>query len=253
MKDLNKSTCILLLGGVGSRYSNINEPPKQLIKIYKRTLIENILIHLKKNGINNFILPLGYKKDYFYKFFKTKKKIGKYYIKLSKEIDENMGSKSINLNLFDAGKNTTKLTRIKKSLNFVKSNFFFVTYGDGLANINIRNIYKMHLKTGKSVVSSTKINSQYGHLKTNKINNVIKFVEKPILDMPINIGYYLFNKDFFIKNYSKNKELESEFLKAIVKKKKLVTYLHQGFFFNIDKKIDLVKLKKEKKIFIKDF
>ena len=104
-----------------------------------------------------------------------------------------------------------------------------------------------------SEIGAMLVHIEYGHLKTNKINNVIKFVEKPILDMPINIGYYLFNKDFFIKNYSKNKELESEFLKAIVKKKKLVTYLHQGFFFNIDKKIDLVKLKKEKKIFIKDF
>ena len=74
MKNLKEVTCILLLGGIGSRYSNINEPPKQLIKINKRTLIENIIIHLKKNGIKNFILPLGYKKNYFYNFFKNKKK-----------------------------------------------------------------------------------------------------------------------------------------------------------------------------------
>ena len=74
MPNLKESTCILLLGGMGSRYSSVNEPPKQLIKIFKRTLIENIIINLKKGGIKNFILPLGYKKKYFYDFFKKKKK-----------------------------------------------------------------------------------------------------------------------------------------------------------------------------------
>ena len=75
MNSLNNLSCILLLGGKGTRYSKLNEPPKQLIKIYKRTLIENILILMKKNGISNFILPLGYKKKYFYDFFLKRKEL----------------------------------------------------------------------------------------------------------------------------------------------------------------------------------
>ena len=71
--------------------------------------------------------------------------------------------------------------------------------------------------------------------------------------MPINIGYYLFKKDSFNENYSKKKELENHFLNDIVKKQKIATYIHKGFFFNIDKKIDLVKLKREKKQIIKNF
>lgn len=69
MKIVNKLSCILLLGGKGTRYSKLDETPKQLIKIYKKTLIENIIIQMMNNGINNFIFPLGYKKKYFYDFF----------------------------------------------------------------------------------------------------------------------------------------------------------------------------------------
>ena len=186
-------------------------------------------------------------------FLKKKKKIGIYnfsLINLKKRLNTNT---DINIHLLDAGKKTSKLTRIKKSLKYVKSNIFFVTYGDGLANIDIKKVFNLHLKTKKSIISSTKINSQYGHLKIDRNCNVSKFIEKPVLEMPINIGYYVFNKNFFLKNYSQKKELEDDFLKDIVKNKKLATYVHNGFFFNIDKKIDLIKLKKEKKKIIKNF
>ena len=65
---------VILIGGMGSRFSKINESPKQLIKLNKRSLLENLIISLVKNGINNFALPLGYKQNFFKKFFKKKKK-----------------------------------------------------------------------------------------------------------------------------------------------------------------------------------
>ena len=253
MKSLNNLSCIILLGGKGSRYSKLNEPPKQLIKIYKRTLIENILILMKKNGISNFILPLGYKKKYFYDFFFKKKKIGKYKLNLIISNNDNLKNNSINLSFFDAGKNVSKLTRIKKSLRYINTDIFFVTYGDGISDINLSNIYKLHIKTKKLILSSTRIKSQYGHLDINKNKLVKNFFEKPILSMPINIGYYLFTKSIFNKYYSKNYELETSFLNRIIKEKKLLSYFHKGYFFNIDKKIDLLKIRKENKKFIKIF
>ena len=253
MKSLNNLSCIILLGGKGTRYSKLNEPPKQLIKIYKRTLIENILILMKKNGISNFILPLGYKKKYFYDFFFNKKKIGKYNLNLIKSNNIKVKKNNINLKLFDAGKNTSKLNRIKKSLTHIKDNDFIVTYGDGISDINFANIYRLHHKTKKIIVSCVKIKSQYGHLRIVKQNIVKNFYEKPILPMPINIGYYFFNKQLFNKFYSKNYELETTFLKKIIKNKQLLSYFHKGYFFNIDKKIDLLKIKKENKRFIKIF
>ena len=74
MESINKLSCVLLIGGKGTRYSKLDEPPKQLIKIHKNTLIENLIIQMKDNGIDDFIFPLGYKKNYFYNFFLKKKK-----------------------------------------------------------------------------------------------------------------------------------------------------------------------------------
>ena len=67
-------TVIILVGGRGTRFSKINEPPKQLIMLNKRSLLENQMKYFIKYNIKNFIFPLGNKSSYFYKFFKKKKK-----------------------------------------------------------------------------------------------------------------------------------------------------------------------------------
>ena len=74
MKFSNNFFTIILIGGMGTRFSKINEAPKQLIKINKKSLLENLIISFVKNGINNFVLPLGHKKKFFINFFKKKKK-----------------------------------------------------------------------------------------------------------------------------------------------------------------------------------
>ena len=62
MESINKLSCVLLIGGKGTRYSKLDEPPKQLIKIHKNTLIENLIIQMKDNGIDDFIFLLVTKK-----------------------------------------------------------------------------------------------------------------------------------------------------------------------------------------------
>ena len=74
MKFEKNFFAIILVGGLGSRFSRINESPKQLIKLNKRSLLENQLIFYTKNNIKNFIFPLGYKNKFFINFFKNKKK-----------------------------------------------------------------------------------------------------------------------------------------------------------------------------------
>ena len=71
------NTSIILVGGTGSRFSNIKEHPKQLAKINKEIIIIKIIKQLKKFGINYFIFPLGHKKEFFIKFFNSKKKYKK--------------------------------------------------------------------------------------------------------------------------------------------------------------------------------
>ena len=126
---------ILLIGGMGTRFSKINEAPKQLIKLNKRSLLENLIISFVKNGINNFVLPLGYKRNFFLNFFKIKNKIlDRNVVIFKNKSPYEFNKKNINIVLFDAGKNSSKLLRIKKSIKFFNSENFIVTYGDGIAD-----------------------------------------------------------------------------------------------------------------------
>jgi glucose-1-phosphate cytidylyltransferase len=246
MKFSNNFFTIILIGGMGTRFSKINEAPKQLIKLNKKSLLENLIISFVKNGINNFVLPLGHKKKFFINFFKKKKKIFNKNVKIYENKPIKLNQKNINIVLFDAGKNSSKLQRIKKSINFFESENFMFTYGDGIADINLKPYIKIYNKHRKAIIATKYVNSQYGHLKINK-EKILAFNEKPIMKEPINIGYYLFSKKLFNHFYKGNFELENQFIKKLINKNKIVTYTHKGFFFNIDRKIDLINIKKKYK------
>ena len=100
--------------------------------------------------------------------------------------------------MFDAGVNTNKLNRINKSLKFLnKSNLFGVCYGDIFANINFKKQLTLFKKKNiLAVLTSFNERSPYGHLKIDKKNRIISFIEKPIMNNPINIGFYFFKKKF---------------------------------------------------------
>jgi|TARA_B110000093_G_scaffold78900_1_gene85752 glucose-1-phosphate cytidylyltransferase len=251
MKLQENFYAIILIGGMGSRFSKINQPPKQLIKLNKRSLLENLIISFVKNGINNFVLPLGYKKKYFIDFLERKKKIFKKKVVLHRSTNKEINVNNINIFLFDAGIRSSKLLRIKQSLRYINEENFFVTYGDGIANIELNKYLKIFKKKNKAIIASKYINSQYGHFKTIR-GKLLKFEEKPILKNPINIGYYFFTKEIFKNFYKDNYELENQFINKMIKDDKLFIFTHKGFFFNIDRKIDLINIKKNyKKILLK--
>jgi glucose-1-phosphate cytidylyltransferase len=244
---------VILIGGMGSRFSKINELPKQMIRLNKRSLLENLIISFIKNGINNFVLPLGYKQNFFKKFFNNKKKIYNKKIKIYTDKDklDNFDKSFVNIVLFDAGKKSSKLSRIKKSLKFFNSEIFLVTYGDGIADIKLKKYIKINEQNKKAIVACKYVNSQYGHLRIRN-NRIIEFKEKPTMKEPINIGYYLFSKKIFNKFYNNKFELEKQFIQKLIDHNKIISYIHKGFFFNIDKKIDLYRIKeKYKKIIYK--
>jgi glucose-1-phosphate cytidylyltransferase len=239
------NTSIILVGGTGSRFSKIDEYPKQLSKINKEIIIIKIFKQLNKFGINYFIFPLGHKKEFFIKFFNSKKNIKRFKFNIVKNFDEIKKNK-ININFFNAGKKTSKLNRILKSLNKIKSNNFLITYGDGIADINLKRLFFNYFKDNqqKIYLTSSRKRSQYGHLKINNKNFIKTFNEKPILQDPVNIGYYIFNKLIFNKYYNSKFELESDFLPKLIKNKILKSYLHNGYFFSIDDKKDVILAKK---------
>ena len=89
---MNSISAVILVGGVGSRFSAINEPPKQLSKLNKNIILINIMNNFKRFGLNHFIFPLGSKKSFFIKFFNDQKNIKKYNSLLRKIVHEHIST-----------------------------------------------------------------------------------------------------------------------------------------------------------------
>jgi glucose-1-phosphate cytidylyltransferase len=237
MKNL---TCVILAGGLGSRLSDkTTEIPKPMIKVGKHPLLIHIINHYKKYGIKKFVICMGYKqhviKNFFlnYSFLENDIKISDNGVKLltSKKID-------CEINLIDTGEITNTGGRIKRIEKLIKDENFFCTYGDGISDVNLKKLYKFHIKN-KTIATLTAVRP-YGRWGTLKIigNNVILFREKFKQETWINGGFFVFNKKIF-KYLKKNSILEQDVLVSLSKKKKLKAYKHYNFWHAVDTMKDL--------------
>jgi glucose-1-phosphate cytidylyltransferase len=243
MKLFSNLKVLILAGGFGSRLSELtHDIPKPLVKIGKYPIIVHIIKIYLSQGLTNFYIATGYKKNEFLKFFKIKKKNFNKKNKIFKT-KFNIDGKICTINLLDTGKNSMTGGRVKEAFNFIDDNFFLLTYGDGLANVNIKKLIKFHLKR-KKLVTVTAVNPppRFGEI-TIKNSLVKKFSEKKrIKNVWINGGFFVIDKKFikFIRN--KKTILEQEPLEKIAKINQMNAYKHYGFWQCMDTKRDRDKL-----------
>lgn len=205
---------VILCGGKGTRMGCENTP-KPMFKIGTKPILWHIMKIYASFGIKKFILLLGYKKE----------KIKEYFLK-QREWD---------IEFVDTGIDTNTGERIKKAKDFIKSDFFFATYGDGLADINLGGLLEFYLKHKKTaVLTSVRPYSQFGIMSIDSHTNIIThFEEKPILDHWVNGGFFVFGREVF--NYIKDNDiLEKDTLKRLVNHKQLAAYKHNGFWECMD-------------------
>ena len=243
MKIIKNLKVLILAGGFGSRLSELTyDLPKPLVKIGKYPIILHIIRIYLSQGLSNFYIATGYKKNEFLKFFKIKNKFfnKKKKIHCTKFV---LDGKICTINLIDTGKNTMTGGRVKEAFNYISDNIFLLTYGDGLANVNIHKLIRFHLKK-KKLVTVTAVNPppRFGEI-TIKNSSVKKFSEKKkIKKVWINGGFFVIDKNFikFIK--SKKTILEQEPLEKIAKINQMSAYKHNGFWQCMDTKRDRDKL-----------
>ena len=170
---------VILAGGLGTRLSEeTRKIPKPMVKIGNIPIIQHIINYYERFNIDQTIVCAGYKKEILIKYFKKNK----------------------NVKICDTGLKTqsgSRLLRIKKYLNEEEN--FFMTYGDGLSNININKLQNFHIKNKKiATLSAVRPLPRFGHL-TIKNNIVTKFKEKDILSEGwINGGFCIKQKNFCI-------------------------------------------------------
>ena len=223
---------VILAGGLGTRLSEYTHSiPKPMINIKGKPMIYYIMKHFSKHGFNEFYLALGYKKEIIKKYFKK----------------NNFGWK---INLIDTGNKTMTGGRLKRLTKYLDKKKFFLTYGDGISNVNIKKLLKFHNKN-KKLVTMTVVRppARFGAVKL-KGNLVKYFKEKSKLDEGwINGGFFVMEPKFL--KYIKDDKtfLERKPLENIFKKKQLVGYRHSGFWQCVDTKRDLDFIKENFKKF----
>tara|TARA_B100001540_G_C15711962_1_gene598978 strand:- start:77 stop:841 length:765 start_codon:yes stop_codon:yes gene_type:complete len=230
---------IILAGGFGTRLGEFTQfSPKPMIKIGNKPILKHIIDLYSSYGVEEFYIALGYKSEvivnYFLKNFKKKTIIK------SKLFNKIVIDKNITINLIFTGKNTMTGGRLLRLKKYIKDENFHMTYGDGLANVNIKKLSKFHILNKKiSTITAVHPPARFGELKINKSLHVINFKEKPQINLGwINGGFFVLNKKIF--HYLKNDKtiFEKSPLEQLSKKKNLVAFQHYGFWQCVDTRRD---------------
>ena len=219
---------LILAGGKGTRFSEKTiKQPKPLINIARRPLIWYIMKHYSNFNLKDFIVLSGYKHKLFNKEFKKS-----HYNKW-------------NIKVLNTGLNTETGSRVLKAKKYLEQNnnfkYFYLTYGDGLSNCNIKkalNLFKKKKKIG--LVTTVRPPNRFGIVQTDRNDYVTSFKEKFKKDKCwINAGFFIFDiKIFDLIEKKKNIVLEKKPLEKLVKMKHLVSYKHKGFWQCCDNKKD---------------
>jgi len=243
---------VILAGGLGTRIMEETESrPKPMIEIGGKPIIWHIMKIYSFYGFNEFIICLGYKghiiKNYFINYHSLNSDI---------EIDTsnnkitylNRDLVNFKIKLIDTGELTNTAGRIKKIQKYV-DNEFMLTYGDGLADIDINELLKFHRSSSSiATLSAVKNKSRFGELNINKNNIVESFKEKPKENNNwINAGFFVLNKEIF--DYLEDDNIdeiqwEKGPLKKIAEDGKLASYKHDGFWKPMDAMRDKIELEK---------
>ena len=243
---------VILCGGFGTRLSEETVlKPKPMIEIGNMPILWHIMKIYSYYGFNDFVLCLGYKGEIIKQFFLNYKlmnsditlDIGKNYnIKIHEShLDENW-----KVILADTGLNSLKGARIKRIEKHIDSELFMLTYGDGVADINLKELVAFHKKHGKiGTLTGVYPPSRFGEMIVEG-NSVKNFSEKPQTSGGcINGGFFVFNKKFFsYLSDDENCDFERGPLEKLADEEELMVFFHTGFWECMDTLRDMKYLNK---------
>ena len=246
---------VILAGGFGTRLSeHTTKIPKPLVPIGDVPIIFHIMSHYSHYGFNDFIIALGYKseliKDYFVRLntynsdFDIDLKSGNIQVINKKKIDWK-------IKLVDTGLNSMTGGRLLRVSKYINSDDFMLTYGDGVSDVNIVDLFKFHKSHNKiGTVTAVHPIARFGELEI-KNELVSSFKEKPQVNKGwINGGFFVFKKKFIDYLDNDSSILEKEPLEMLSQDKQLHAFKHNGFWQcmdNIRDKTFLDELISEKK------
>ena len=242
---------IILSGGLGYRLKEETEfKPKPMVNVGNKPILWHIMKIYAHYGYNEFIIALGYKGDYIKEYFLNQKYFANDFTLSTKtgaakihRHDNEQVMDDFKITFVDTGEETMPGERILRLKDYIpeKDDDFMVTYGDGVADIDINELVKFH-KKNKTIGTITSVHptSKYGMLTMGENSLATSFLEKPAMKDWTNGGFMVFKKEFF--DYLKPGEMEHPALKRLVSEKQLSLFAHEGFWHSMDTYSDVKAL-----------
>jgi glucose-1-phosphate cytidylyltransferase len=241
---------VILAGGLGTRLTEeTTTKPKPMVEIGGKPILWHIMKIYEAYGFNDFVICLGYKghlvKEYFINYFL-------YNSDLTVEVGTNKvdvlynGSESFKVTLADTGLETNTAGRIKQIQKYVGNETFMLTYGDGVSNINLKELLKFHQSHGRlATLSTIQLPGRFGTIDFDEKGLVKQFQEKPKdSGVWINGGFFVLEPGIFkyLEGDMDAVQWEKQPLTEIANDNQLAAYKHNGFWKCMDAMRDRIEL-----------
>ena len=234
---------VILAGGFGTRISEESQfKPKPMLEIGGMPILWHIMKEYSHYGFNEFIVCAGYKqhviKEWFADYYLHTSDVTFDFTDNNKMIVHNSISEPWKVTIVDTGRNTMTGGRVKRIQKFVGDEPFFLTYGDGVSNVNIEKLLQFHRGHEKCVTLTTvSIAQQKGVLDIDENDTILSFREKDDEDgAVINGGYMVCNPGIFDYLEGDDTVLEKTPMRKLASAGELKSYYHDGFWQCMDTK-----------------
>jgi len=232
---------VILCGGRGMRLQEETEfRPKPLVPVGGRPILWHIMKTYAHCGFREFVLCLGYRGEMFKDYFLNYEAMSNdFTIRLGQRhsvaYDEAHSEQDFRITLADTGLETMTGGRIKKVEKYIDGDTFMVTYGDGVADIDIRALVEYHHQHGRlATLTAVHPFSRFGILTMDDNSSVLNFAEKPQVEEWVSAGFFVFNRRIFDYLTGDDCFLEREPLERLAHEGQLMAYKHSGFFYAMD-------------------
>ena len=231
---------VILAGGLGTRLAEeTSVRPKPMVEIGGKPILWHIMKLYSAHGVNDFVVCLGYKgyliKEFFANYFLHTCDVTFDIAKGSMEVHHST-AEPWRVTLVDTGETTMTGGRIKRVLPYVGDEPFCMTYGDGLADIDIRKLIEFHHQHGlRATVTGVQPPGRFGALEVADGDRVKGFMEKPRGDGAwINGGFFVLNPEIGGYIAGDDTVWEQEPMRGLAQDGQLATYRHTGFWLGMD-------------------
>lgn len=239
---------IIFAGGFGTRISEESHlKPKPMIEVGDKPILWHIMKSYSAHGLNDFVICCGYKqyviKEYFSDYYLHNSDVT-FDFRNGNEMKTHCNSaEDWCVTLIDTGLETMTGGRLRRAQSYVDNETFMLTYGDGVSDVDIKELIAFHKQHGKiATITAVRPEAKFGVLEMNG-NRILSFREKNKEDtVYINGGFMVFEPSVFDYLDDDSTVLEREPLERLADEGQLMAYKHDGFWQCMDTQRDKQKL-----------